>query len=142
MAGNINNQSKNRGRGNAIISEINVVPLVDIVLVLLIIMMVTSIAIVRGSVEVNLPEIATADNAAKSLLSVTIYSDGSVLLNGSKVSEDGLKDGIREILKNKPDTQAIISADVNVIYGRVMEIIDLARSLGVKKFAANVERKK
>ena len=64
------------GRGPRIISEINVTPLVDIMLVLLIIFMVTATAIVRQSLEVNLPEAATAEPSKVTLLALTVDFTG------------------------------------------------------------------
>ena len=81
----------NNGRSRGIISEINVTPLVDIMLVLLIIFMVTAVYIVRDSLEVKLPEAATGEQQQQSLLSVTIDGKGTMLLNGKPTSEAKIK---------------------------------------------------
>ena len=123
------------------ISEINVVPLVDIVLVVLIIFMVTAPMIMKPSINVNLPSAATGEQTNPSKLSFSIAADGKISLNGEIVDEERLKQiAVEEVQKNA-DVQAIIAADRDVPHGKVVGILDLIKSVGVKKFAISIEKK-
>lgn len=126
------------GRGPRIISEINVTPLVDIMLVLLIIFMVTATAIVRQSLEVNLPEAATAEPSKVTLLALTMDAKGEITLNGETVNEGQIRAFVREQRKQRGKLEAVIAADKAVTHGRVVRLIDLVRQEGVTKFAINV----
>lgn len=123
------------------ITDINVTPMVDIMLVLLIIFMVTATYITRNAIEVQLPQAATGEEVATNTLAVSITKDGDLLLNGEATSLDDLKKTVPEMLKQSPDLQAVVDGDRFVPYGRVMEVIDTLRALGVKNFAASVEKK-
>jgi biopolymer transport protein ExbD len=130
--------------GASSISDINVTPLVDITLVLLIIFMVTAPMIVNNpSIKVELPKAATGDETLKSTLALTLSrgSDGSVDLyaNGEKTDEAKVKTMIPDMLSKNKDLQAIIAADKGISYGDVVHIVDLVKSLGVHKFALNTD---
>ena len=130
--------------GASSISDINVTPLVDITLVLLIIFMVTAPMIVNNpSIKVELPKAATGDETLKSTLALTLSrdADGSVALyaNGEKTDEPKVKAMIPDMLAKNKDLQAIIAADKGISYGDVVHIVDLVKSLGVHKFALNTD---
>jgi biopolymer transport protein ExbD len=133
--GSLSKSSCGRGR---IISEINVTPLVDIMLVLLIIFMVTTTYIVRDAIEVQLPEASTGEPKKVSLVAVTIDAAGALSLNGSKATEGDISAFIRQEHREGLSLEAVIAADKNVPHGRVVSIIDLLRREGVVKFAINV----
>jgi biopolymer transport protein ExbD len=120
------------------ITEINVTPLVDIMLVLLIIFMVTATYIVRESLEVKLPEASTGAPKKVTQLAVTIASDGKMALNGQPVSEAEVRKFIRERKKKGVKLEAVIAADKAVAHGNVVRVIDLVRQEGVLTFAINV----
>src|SRR5687768_8419133 len=107
------------------ITGINVTPLVDIVLVLLIIFMVTANFIVRETVEVDLPRAAHGGETVQGLVNVVIDRDGKMFFDGAEVSEPELLRRITEALAKDKDTRAIISADQSLAYGRVMHLIDV-----------------
>ncbi len=123
------------------ISEINVVPLVDIILVVLIIFMVTAPMFLKPSINVNLPKAASGENTTPSQLSISIGTDGKVFLNGSVASDEEIKAKASEQIQKNPEVQAIISADKDVPHGRVVSIIDLVKAAGVKKFAISIDKK-
>ncbi len=123
-----------------LIAEINIVPFVDIVLVLLIIFMLTSSAIVRASITVDLPSAASAGNAVSSTLNIVLNADDQLFLNGEEVSHDKLGAHVARASWKEKDLQAVISADKSVDYGRVIKIIDVVKSNGVKTFALNIQR--
>ncbi len=129
-----------RGRGR-IISDINVTPLVDIMLVLLIIFMVTTTVIVKDSIQVRLPEAATGESKKVSMLAVTINDKGKLFMNGEGVAEDGIRRFIRRERRRGAKLEAVIAADKGVAHGRVVRIIDLVRAEGVTKFAIHVLKK-
>ena len=127
--------------GEDILSEINVVPLVDIILVVLIIFMVTAPMIMRPSINVNLPKAATGDASVPSKLNITIANDGRLNLDGKFVEENDIQSAaVAEVQKN-PDIQAIISADKDVPHGKVVGVLDLVKAAGVKKFAISIDKK-
>jgi biopolymer transport protein ExbD len=130
--------------GAATISDINVTPLVDITLVLLIIFMVTAPMIVNNpSIKVELPKAATGDETLKSTLALTLQRDpqGGYTLyqNGEKTDETRLRTMIPEMLGKNKDLQTIIAADKGISYGDVVHIVDLVKALGVHKFALNTD---
>ncbi|MBM4394116.1 MAG: biopolymer transporter ExbD [Deltaproteobacteria bacterium] len=125
--------------GGGIITEINVTPMVDIMLVLLIIFMVTATYIARRAIPVNLPEAATGQDVEASTLSIVLSPGGGLLLNGDTVTLDMLRERVPPVVAANPDVQAVVDGDRTVEYGRVMEVIDTLRSAGVKNFAAAVE---
>ncbi len=122
------------------ITDINMTPLVDITLVLLIIFMVTTSYIVNPSIKVDLPRSSTGTEQAKSALALTLKVNGSLYLNGDPSTEAGVAQFIRNTLPGQPDLQALLAADKDVPHGRVVELIDLIRKAGVRKFAINVEK--
>src|SRR3954470_9306128 len=93
------------------ITGINVTPLVDIVLVLLIIFMVTANFIVRDTVEVDVPRAANGGETVEGLINVVMNAEGKLYFNGAEVSEADLLRMTEEEVKKQPDTRAIISAD-------------------------------
>jgi biopolymer transport protein ExbD len=122
------------------ISSINVTPFVDVVLVLLIVLMVTSTQIVRAQLMVDLPEAASGGDAVPSTLNVTLLASGEVLLDGSPSNLDAIASAVRAEKAQDPEVQAVIAADKGVPYGKVVEVIDTVKTNGVTKFALNIER--
>lgn len=135
MAGKYNNQY------DEVIADINVVPLVDIILVVLIIFMVTAPMIMKPTINVNLPKAASGDKALPTKLNIALTADGKANLNGKFVEDAEISAKSSEELKKDPEVQAIISADKNVPHGRVVGILDIVKSAGVKKFAISIDKK-
>jgi len=133
MAGKISNDDD-------AIAEINIVPFVDIILVVLIIFMMTAPLIVKPGIQVNLPKASSAEKSTPSKFNVTIGADNIVMLNGSPTGEEQLKAFATEYLAKKPDGQAIISADKAISHGEVIKVIDWIKSAGIKKFAIATEK--
>jgi len=121
------------------ITGINVTPLVDVMLVLLIIFMVASSYIVKPSIEVNLPKAATGGDTLDTTLSIVITEDGQLFLNGEKADEEAVKARCKTVAKLDDQAQAIIAADKGTPHGTVVRIIDLVRQNGVLKFAINID---
>jgi biopolymer transport protein TolR len=140
MAGGAQSGYDDDEGGGAVIGEINVTPLVDIVLVLLIIMMVAAPLIVNNpSIKVELPKAANGDETQKSTISLTLRKDGTLYFNEDPVSEADVATRIKAEFQRNKEVQAIIAGDRGVPYGNVMRLIDLVKSLGVTKFALNID---
>ncbi|MCL2013198.1 MAG: biopolymer transporter ExbD [Cystobacterineae bacterium] len=122
------------------IVAINVTPLVDVVLVLLIIFMVTASFIIKETVEVDLPKAAHAGETVQGLISIVIDQEGKLFLDGEEVDESALKQHIRSSVLKDKESRAIVSADKELSYGRVMHLIDLIKGEGVAKFALNIQK--
>ncbi len=120
---------------------INVTPFVDIALVLLIIMMVSSTYIVSQALKVELPKTATSDEKVSLTHVVTITKTGDLLFNDAPTTAKDLEAKLKAARATE-DVNLVISADQNALHGRVVEIIDTAKLVGVTKFAINVERSK
>jgi len=121
------------------IVDINVTPLVDITLVLLIIFMVTASYIVQPALRVELPRAATGEDTVKTTLALQLEKDGALSLNGAHATEDDVRSFIAKALPVKPDLQAVIAADKAVSHGQVVHLIDVVRQAGVHRFAISVE---
>lgn len=126
--------------GDDEITGINVTPLVDVVLVLLIIFMVTANFIVRETMEVDLPRAANAGETVQGLLAVVMDKQGRLYLDGEQVSEGQLVAKVAETVKKDAETRAILSADQSLPYGEVMHLIDVVKGQGVSRFALNIEK--
>jgi biopolymer transport protein ExbD len=135
MAGQTNN-----GEDEGLLATINIIPFVDIVLVLLIIFMLTSIAIVRASMVVNLPKAATGGARVESTVNIVCSKDGTLMLNGALSSKDEIGKFVKRESAANPKLQAVIAADKGVAYGHVVDLIDLVKRNGVSAFALDVER--
>ncbi|MCA9556206.1 MAG: biopolymer transporter ExbD [Myxococcales bacterium] len=128
------------GGDDEVIAAINVTPFVDVVLVLLIILMVTSTAIVKASLKVDLPKAASAGASVESTLNVIVMPDGKLLLDGAEIDEKTLAAAVRREKAANEKVQAVIAADKRVPYGEVVHVIDVVKTNGVTSFALNIER--
>ena len=125
------------GGDDELITQINVTPLVDVVLVLLIILMVTATAIVSKSIPMELPTAETAETSPMTM-AVSIDAHGVLYLDAQRVSEDQLRRGIRHAHEQDHDVRAVIAADGSIQHRTVVRVIDLLRQEHVTKFAINV----
>lgn len=114
------------------ISDINIVPLVDIILVVLIIFMVTVPQAVRQQLEVDVPSGSASDAADEKPLEIFITEAGSVYLDSLEVSLSEAEAQLVTVVKDRPEIQAIVSADRSADHGLVFEWLDLLKSMGVK----------
>jgi biopolymer transport protein ExbD len=122
------------------ITEINVTPLVDVVLVLLVVLMVASTYIVSQSMKVELPRAVTTDGVTQSPITITLLADGSLQYNRQPSDEAAIKKHLEAALGADPELPVVVSADKSVPHGRVVGFVDMARLAGAKRFAINVER--
>lgn len=127
---------------SSLMSSINITPFVDVVLVLLVIFMVTAPMLVKDILELRLPKTQSGDGQVTQTLGVAVNKNGNILLNGQIVDEAALQLAAKEALGSNPDAQAIIAADIEVAYGKVVKVIDLLKSAGLEKFAVQIEQEK
>jgi biopolymer transport protein TolR len=120
-------------RDSTTIAQINVTPLVDVMLVLLVIFMVTA-PIIQQGVQVNLPQAkAAAIPGTEELLIVSIAKNGKIYLNDNVMTLDELGSKIRAIRANEVDKQVYVRADQDVRYGLVMKTIAELKQAGIER---------
>lgn len=130
------------GGDDDVISGINVTPLVDVVLVLLVIFLMTAPAIYQSAIKVQLPKARTGEDAGtKSPLNFTVSADGKVFWNGEELTFDVLAVKLKAMGDKAKDETAMISADQATPHGVVIQLMDSLRTAGLVKFALNVESK-
>ena len=122
-----------------LITSINVTPLVDITLVLLIILMVTASYVASKAIPLELPKGATAETTPMTL-SVSIDKDGKTYLEAAPIDDAGCAPGSRRT-RPDPETRAVIAADGRATHSHVVHVMDLLRREEVTKFAINVDPK-
>jgi biopolymer transport protein ExbD len=132
--------------GSGLFAHINVTPLVDITLVLLIVFMVAAPLIVASpSIKVALPKASTADDTPASTLALTLQREPraangcALFVNGKKTDETAVRPLVAGLVAHNPALQAIIAADRGIPYGDVMRIVDTIKGMGVSRFALNTE---
>jgi len=130
----------------SVFSDINITPLTDIFLVLLIIFMVGSSIVVEQAqgggtgVRVDLPKGAAKElQAAPRDFPVAVLKDGTVVIEGKAIDLGALKEKFQEFIKQSPDAQVIIQADAGAQHGRVVEVMETAKSVGIQRLAIATE---
>jgi len=127
------------GGRRAIVSGINVTPLVDVCLVLLIILMVSSTYIVAQSLKIQLPKSHATDGTADKPATVTLLKTGGLRWNDHDSNEEEVARELKKAADADPETNLVVSADKEVQHGRVVHLLDLAKLAGITKFAINVQ---
>ncbi len=121
-----------------LITGINVTPLVDITLVLLVILMVTASYVASKAIPLDLPKGATAESTPVTL-SVSIDKDGKTFLDAVPVDDATLRARVRSARSADPEARAVIAADGRAAHAHVVHVMDLLRREDVTKFAINVD---
>ena len=119
---------------DGIVAEINITPLTDVFLVLLIIFMVTSSVIQSQGKKVDLPEAAVSEITSKGV-SVTVTDSGEIQVNDKVVSEEALVEELRAALEQAEEKLLILRGDKTMLYGKAVNILDLANQVGAKHIA-------
>ena len=121
------------GNHSNLMSDINVTPFVDVMLVLLIIFMVTAPMMMEG-VNVSLPEATSKPLVSeKKPLIVNIDSENTIFINDFKVTVDGLGEKLNKILNGRKDREVYLKADKDISYGMVVRVMSEIKGAGVKK---------
>ncbi len=123
------------------IATINVVPLVDIILVVLIIFMVTAPMVLKPVIDVQLPKASSGEAPPEKPFEVAVKSDGTLSLNGQKVDLENLGKQIALLSQSNPDQAVILQADKITTLERLTEVIDRIKSNGIKKVSFSVEKR-
>jgi biopolymer transport protein TolR len=119
-------------------AEINIVPLVDVVLVLLLIFMLTAPMMYRG-IDVNLPRASAKPTAVEERLVLTVTKDRSLFLNERRIVPGGLEGTLRDAFRNRTDKTLYLKADAGLSYGAVVETMDMVRRAGIERLGMVTE---
>jgi biopolymer transport protein ExbD len=140
MASGAGNFGGGGGGDDSFFAEINITPLVDVVLVLLIIFMITAPVLYQSAIKVQLPKTKTGEARDTSPLSFTLNQSGQLLLDKKAISWDDLPREVSARAGKDPSAQtAVISADEGTPHGIVVKLMDLLRQSGLTRFALSVE---
>ena len=132
--------NQDSGDDENIMSDINMTPLIDIMLVLLIIFMVTSTAALESGLDIELPKTQiTNEKKQDEILIVTLDKDGKVAIQGKTVNDAELPMKIAEALKNLKTESVILEGDTKAFLGKAVELMDIAKSAGAKNFSIAAE---
>ena len=131
---------QNSGDEENIVSEINMTPLIDIMLVLLIIFMVTSTAALESGLDIELPKTQiTNEKKQDEILIITLDRDGKVALQGKRVEDADLPAKLAATLKELKTESVILEGDTKAFLGKAVELMDIAKSAGAKNFSIAAE---
>jgi len=119
------------------IEEINVIPLVDVMLVLLVIVLTTASFISMGQIPVSLAKAKSADAAQETPLKVTVQADGSIYFNDQKMPLSALTNAVKDVSRKLP---VIVIADRQIVLEQFVTVVDAFKSLGFEKISLRVER--
>jgi len=120
------------------LAEINIIPLVDVVLVLLLIFMLTAPMMYRG-IDVNLPRAAAKPTAVEERMVLTLTKDQALYLNDRRVTPTGLEDALRDAFRSRTDKTLYLKADAGLSYGAVIETMDRVRRAGIERLGMVTE---
>lgn len=141
----IGGQGQDDGSGDQdMITEINVTPFVDVVLVLLILFMLAAPVVYQSGVRIKLPSIVTAGRIKHVTLRFAITPSGDVMVDREKLSgttASVIEDVVKKALSHDPHADAILSADAAVTHGKVLEVIDAIRKAGIREIALGADKK-
>lgn len=133
---------KVHSRHEKVMSEINITPFTDVMLVLLVIFMVTTPLIMTGSFKVKLPKTISAGSEAGKGVTISISEAGEVNLNGKTVGFESLAGTLSEEFKKGTDKTVIVRADGNVRHSIIVKVLDTARLAGAERLSIATENTK
>jgi len=119
--------------------DINLTPLIDVVFLLLIFFMVSTTFIYTDSLKVNLPKAKGENVEVKKNINIVISQNGSININGNRVSKAGLSRKLNELHKTMPDATVILQADKKSAHGDVVYVMDYCKRAGFEKLAIATE---
>ena len=138
MAFNLDTSGGGDRRIGTSLAEINIIPLVDVILVLLLIFMLTAPMMYRG-IDVNLPKAAARPTAVEERLILTVTKDRTLYLNDKPVSLSTLETQLRDVFKGRTDRTLYLKADAGLSYGAVIETMDRVRRAGIERLGMVTE---
>ncbi len=122
------------------ITEINMTPFVDIVLVILIIFLLTATVMMPRTFSISLPKATQAEKMEKIVVIVSVDREGRMAINGTRVYQETDFNAVFEELVRGKEPQAVIAADKEVRHGTIIEIIDRLKRLKVERIGIEVEQ--
>jgi len=125
---------RKKGSGSAIMAEINITPLTDIFLVLLIIFMVTSVAMVQSGANINLPEVEETKSEPRQIV-ITVTPQKEIFINNTPTVLADLEGFLRPLIQAQPDIPVVLEGDKDVILGEAVKILAVAQRAGAKQIA-------
>ena len=128
-------------RKKEIMSEINITPFTDVVLVLLIIFMIATPFIYQASMDVALPQASSSQESTRDII-ITINANGEVFFDNTQVDLALLKEKLRAAVQGKPDTSVIVNGDRNARYDAVIQVLDVLTQAGVRNPRLGIELKR
>jgi len=137
MAFKLDDADGSRSVGTSL-AEINIIPLVDVVLVLLLIFMLTAPMMYRG-IDVNLPRAASRPTAVEERMVLTVTKEQGLFLNDKRLTAGGLEQALRDAFKNRTDKTLYLKADAGLSYGAVVETMDRVRRAGIERLGMVTE---
>ncbi len=130
-------RARNGGHRAAPMAELNIIPLVDVILVLLIIFMATTAFVKETGLNLKLPPAKSSQSAAQTThdLTIALSRDGKLYLDNQPLSEAQLASALRAQVKKNPQTHVVIKGDASIAYERVVRVMDVARGAGLTSVA-------
>lgn len=121
-------------------ARIEIIPMIDVIFFLLVFFMVSSLAMTKiNSLPVALPKTSTSPQALKQSIILTVKKEGQLLINKTPVTLESLGTHLAHEMQNSPQEIVIVNADQGTHYGLVVQAMDQARKIGVRKFALATE---
>jgi biopolymer transport protein TolR len=122
------------------IGYINITPMVDVLLVLLVIFMVTANFLKMESVNINLPKVNAADPNIQKSVQIALTVNGRLLLEDTEITEQRMVDRLKQEAKYRPNMRVTLSADERLAYGKIARVMGLIRQTGITRIALSVKR--
>lgn len=133
--------SSNKSRARSpIVAEINITPLTDIFLVLLIIFMVTSAAMVESGASITLPDVDSTAAQPKDV-TITVTPENDVYINAELTAYEDIEAVLRTMIAGKPEMPVVLEGDRDVLFGNAVRILSLAQKAGATQIAIAAERR-
>lgn len=126
--------NKKKGSGSAIMAEINITPLTDIFLVLLIIFMVTSVAMVQSGANINLPQVEETNSEPRQVV-ITVTPQKEIFVNNTPTTLAEMEVILRPLIEAKKDIPVILEGDKDVLLGETVKILSVAQRAGATQIA-------
>ncbi len=130
---------KKRAR-SPIVSDINITPLTDIFLVLLIIFMVTSAAMVESGAKISLPEVDSTSSQPREI-TITVTPTHDIFVNSTQTAYEDLENTLHGLVSARPDIPVVLEGDREVLFGDAVKILSIAQKAGATQIAIAAERR-
>lgn len=122
-----------------IVAEINITPLTDIFLVLLIIFMITSSALIESGANINLPEVSKTETVSRNVV-VALTTSGKIFINQKEISKDNFEAELKKALSESNTKVVILEGDKDALLGDAVKLISQAKEAGAKEIAIAAEK--